>query len=89
MFTHLWQVHASHSSRRNQIQKIYEKQRSAYDNTERISLVSSFLASLLTGDYAPIDLSDASGQCHLLLFPSDVLLLSMPNSYMTSQCSQG
>lgn len=50
---------------RNQIQKIYEKQRAAYDNTERISLVSSFLATLLTGDYAPIDLSDASGQCEV------------------------
>lgn len=32
-----------------------------YSNTERISLISSFLPSLLVGHYAPIDLSDGSG----------------------------
>ncbi|GFS15374.1 xylulose kinase [Elysia marginata] len=45
----------------NQIMKICETNKEAYDNTERISLVSSFAASLFVGDYAPIDHSDATG----------------------------
>lgn len=45
----------------NQIAKIAQTQRANYENTERIALVSSFFASLLTGDYAPIDTSDGSG----------------------------
>ncbi len=45
----------------NQIAKIYEQNPSAYAATERIGLVSSFVASLLIGDYAPIDASDGSG----------------------------
>lgn len=44
-----------------QIMKIYQTQKDAYENTEKISLVSSFAASLFLGDYAPIDLSDGSG----------------------------
>ena len=45
----------------NQIAKIYQSLPDAYDNCERISLVSSSIASLLIGDYAPIDHSDGSG----------------------------
>ncbi|XP_046574443.1 xylulose kinase-like isoform X1 [Haliotis rubra] len=45
----------------NQIAKQYQTQRAAYENTERISLVSSFAACLFIGDYAPIDDSDGSG----------------------------
>ncbi|MFO7871896.1 MAG: xylulokinase [Kiritimatiellia bacterium] len=45
----------------NQIAKIYRRNPEAYETTERIALVSSFAASLLTGDYAPIDSSDGSG----------------------------
>lgn len=45
----------------NQIAKIYQNDPAAYGNTERIALVSSFMASLLLGDYAPIDASDGSG----------------------------
>ena len=45
----------------NQIAKIYQTKRDAYNSCERISLVSSFAASLLIGDYAPIDFSDGSG----------------------------
>ncbi len=45
----------------NQIAKIAREQAAAYEATERISLVSSFIATLLMGDYAPIDLSDGSG----------------------------
>ncbi len=44
-----------------QIKHIYKHQHDVYENTERISLISSFLASLLLGDYAPIDFSDGSG----------------------------
>ena len=45
----------------NQIAKIFRAHRGNYQATERIALVSSFIASLLVGDYAPIDLSDGSG----------------------------
>ena len=45
----------------NQIAKIYQTKPDAYNSCERISLVSSFAASLLIGDYAPIDFSDGSG----------------------------
>jgi xylulokinase len=45
----------------NQIAKIYELQADAYAATERICLVSSFMASLLKGGYVPIDASDGSG----------------------------
>ncbi|XP_024026625.1 xylulose kinase [Morus notabilis] len=44
-----------------QIRKIFETQPEVYHNTERISLVSSFVASLLIGAYACIDETDAAG----------------------------
>ncbi|KAI9285368.1 hypothetical protein BC943DRAFT_306330 [Umbelopsis sp. AD052] len=45
----------------NQIAKLYEQDRSAYDATARISLVSSFIASVLLGKLAPVDVADGSG----------------------------
>ncbi|KAM6161586.1 xylulose kinase [Erethizon dorsatum] len=45
----------------NQIAKIYQQNPEAYLRTERISLVSSFAASLFLGSYSPIDYSDGSG----------------------------
>nr|KAF6311464.1 xylulokinase [Myotis myotis] len=45
----------------NQIAKIYQQNPEAYSHTERISLVSSFAASLFLGSYCPIDYSDGSG----------------------------
>ena len=45
----------------NQIAKMYAQQPNVYAATERICLVSSFMASLLKGEYAPIDVSDGSG----------------------------
>ena len=45
----------------NQIAKVAESQPEAYVETERISLVSSLVATLFIGDYAPIDVSDGSG----------------------------
>lgn len=45
----------------SQIAKIYQTDPEAYDSTERISLVSSFLCSLFLGKIAPIDISDGSG----------------------------
>lgn len=44
-----------------QIRKLYETKPDVYNETERISLVSSFMASLFIGGYAPIDESDAAG----------------------------
>ncbi len=41
-----------------QIAKVFVERRDHYDNTERISLVSSFVVSLLAGTYAPIDFAD-------------------------------
>ncbi|XP_026580120.1 xylulose kinase-like [Pseudonaja textilis] len=50
----------------NQIAKIYSQDPEVYSQTEKISLVSNFAASLFLGDYAPIDYSD--GKCHGLVF---------------------
>lgn len=44
-----------------QIRKIFQQQPEAYQQTVRISLVSSFLSSIFLNDVAPIDLSDGSG----------------------------
>jgi xylulokinase len=41
--------------------KIARERPLAFANTEHVSLVSSFLASILLQKYAPIDSSDASG----------------------------
>ncbi|KAI7903087.1 uncharacterized protein BX663DRAFT_509515 [Cokeromyces recurvatus] len=45
----------------NQISKIYHKNKKAYDETAWINLVSSFLASLLLGDFASVDAAEGSG----------------------------
>ncbi|PIK52463.1 hypothetical protein BSL78_10667 [Apostichopus japonicus] len=45
----------------NQIAKVFQTQPTIYEVTERISLVSSFAASLFIGRVAPIDYSDGSG----------------------------
>lgn len=44
-----------------QIRKIFQQQPKSYQQTVRISLVSSFLASLFLNKIAPIDMSDGSG----------------------------
>lgn len=44
-----------------QIRKFFKQDPAAYAATDRIHLVSSFLASLLTGRHAPLDPGDASG----------------------------
>lgn len=44
-----------------QIKKIFETRPEVYNDTERISLVSSFMASLLIGGYACIDETDGAG----------------------------
>ncbi|KAM0849681.1 hypothetical protein ACQ4PT_053578 [Festuca glaucescens] len=44
-----------------QIRKMFQTRRRVYDGTERISLVSSFMASLLIGGYACIDQTDGAG----------------------------
>ncbi|KAK2703551.1 hypothetical protein QYM36_018018 [Artemia franciscana] len=45
----------------SQIRRIYKEQPEGVANTEHISLVSSFAASLLIGRYAPTDYADATG----------------------------
>ncbi|XP_066572721.1 xylulose kinase [Amia ocellicauda] len=45
----------------NQIAKVFKTSPGLYNETEKISLVSSFAASLFLGDYAAIDYSDGSG----------------------------
>ncbi len=45
----------------NQIAKIAQQHPAEYEATDRIALVSSFVPSLLIGDYASIDTSDGSG----------------------------
>lgn len=44
-----------------QIRKVYKTARAAWDRTAEIHLVSSFMASLLTGTSAPIDRGDGAG----------------------------
>ncbi|CAF1537099.1 unnamed protein product [Adineta steineri] len=45
----------------SQIMKVATKTSDVYQQTERIQLISNFLASILLGEYAPVDLSDGSG----------------------------
>jgi xylulokinase len=45
-----------------QIRKIFQQSRESYDETVRISLISSFLASIFLNEIAPIDFSDGSGE---------------------------
>jgi len=52
---------AYHRFTANQIKKISSEKKEAYANTERISLVSSFAASLFVGRVVGIDWSDGSG----------------------------
>lgn len=44
-----------------QIKKFYQENPKDYQNTEKIHLVSSFLASILVGQHAPIDYGDGAG----------------------------
>uniref|UniRef100_A0A7N1A6E3 Xylulose kinase n=1 Tax=Kalanchoe fedtschenkoi TaxID=63787 RepID=A0A7N1A6E3_KALFE len=44
-----------------QIRRIFQTQPDVYRDTERISLVSSFMASILIGKYAHIDQTDGAG----------------------------
>ena len=45
----------------NQIAKLFQQHATSYNDTERISLVSSFGASLFLGCYGSIEYSDGSG----------------------------
>ena len=45
----------------SQIRRLVETRPEVYNNTERISLVSSFAASLLTGNIVDIDWADGGG----------------------------
>ncbi|CAJ0942736.1 unnamed protein product, partial [Mesorhabditis belari] len=52
---------AYHRFSGSQIAKIAEDEAEVYEKTTKISLVSSFVASILVGRVVPIDLSDGSG----------------------------
>jgi len=54
-----------------QIRKFFKQEPEAYAKTDRIHLVSSFLASLLVGRHAPIDPGDGSGMNLMALTTSD------------------
>lgn len=54
-----------------QIRKFYCEQEQAYHNTKTIHLVSSFIASVLTGRNCPIDFGDASGMNMLNLHKNE------------------
>jgi xylulokinase len=63
--------------------KFHENRKELFQKTIRISLVSSFIASVFCGKFAPIDVSDASGmnlldlstkQCKKLLLCLCVIL---------------
>ena len=62
---------AYHRFTGNQIAKIAAEEPSVYNDTERISLVSSFACSLFIGRYAAIDASDASGMNLMALHTRD------------------
>ena len=54
-----------------QIRRFWKQDPAAYESTARIHLISSFLASLLTGSDAPVDVCDASGMSLMNLCTSD------------------
>lgn len=66
-----------------QIKHVYKHQPDVYQSTERISLISSFLACLLIGEYAPIDFSDGSGMnlldIHTQKWSQDLLDICAPD----------
>lgn len=66
-----------------QIRKVYETQEDVYYATERVSLVSSFMASLLVGEYVAIDHSDGAGMnlmdLHHRTWSPDALQVSPPS----------
>ncbi|TPX55377.1 hypothetical protein PhCBS80983_g05363 [Powellomyces hirtus] len=55
----------------NQIMKLAQNKPAVFAQTERVSLVSSFVASLLLGKYALIDVSDGSGMNLLDIIKKD------------------
>lgn len=44
-----------------QIAKVYATRPEVFDSTERITLISNFMATIFSGSYAPLEVSDASG----------------------------
>lgn len=74
-----------------QISKVIDKMPESYKKCERISLVSSFISTILTGDYQAIDGSDACGMNLMDILNmdwSDDLLsavVSPPGSYLSEQ----
>jgi len=65
-----------------QIRKFSQQNPSAYAATTRIHLVSSFMASVLTGSHVPIDYGDGSGMnllnLHTLTWDPDILAATAP-----------
>ena len=65
-----------------QIRRFFQQDPAAYAATARIHLVSSFMASVLTGSHAPIDYGDGSGMnllnLHTLTWDTDILAATAP-----------
>ena len=72
----------------NQIAKIYNTKPDLYEETERISLVSSFSVSLFLGQYARIDVSDGSGMNLLNIKSKEWYAVSLLLRSSTPRCSQ-
>ncbi|KAK0094081.1 hypothetical protein PV326_011862 [Microctonus aethiopoides] len=66
-----------------QIAKIWRTRPDVYANSERICLVSNFVATLLIGNYAPIDYADGSGMnlldIHMKDWSNELLMTVAPD----------
>eukprot|EP01012_Entosiphon_sulcatum_P048833 TRINITY_DN6737_c0_g1_i1.p1 TRINITY_DN6737_c0_g1~~TRINITY_DN6737_c0_g1_i1.p1 ORF type:complete len:550 (-),score=63.29 TRINITY_DN6737_c0_g1_i1:47-1675(-) len=76
----------------NQIAYLRETEPTVWQNCEKVSLVSSFLTSILLGSYAPIDVSDGSGMnlldIHYQTWNKDLLLAVDPAGGLVAKLGQ-
>lgn len=66
-----------------QILKIFKERRDIYEKTERITLISNFMSSILVGNFAPFDVTDAAGTNMMDIRTkswSDICLIAIVNN---------